>query len=720
MNSTIRDGDVSELVLDSPARDAGTSSPRTHLIPRPRLVARLREAARFPLVLITAPAGYAKSTLLAQWRGEDERPFALLTLDSRDDRPSRLLNLLVQAVDSVSSHGRPFVVAVDEADALRTKGALTALQTSIAALPPEGQIALAARRELALPLGRMRAHRQVFELTHHDLALTRAESAALLETIGVRLDDGDLDALHERTEGWPAALYLAGLSLQDGDATAADVAHFGGDDRFVADFITDEFLAGVSVARRRFLMRTSILEDLAGKICDDVLERTGSARVLRELARSKLPLEPLDHADGSYRYQPLFKQALTAELHRREPELEPSLHRRASAWYAERERFEEAIDHAISAGDGKLAAELIWARAASYLAEGRREDLRSWLDQFSDGKVARSPQLALAAAHLYLALGEGDRGRHWAAVAQRVIDEAAVDASELEGDLLLLQATLPSHGIEQMGADAVRAAELHPPDSPWRSMACFYAGTSRHLADDPGSARELLEEAARTGSATAPIAHVFSLSQLTLLHMDGGDFEDALRVVAQAREQLERYRLGEYPILAFFFVASALTRAHEGRMDEAVADRRKAARVLDGLDGFPDWYQAEARVFLARACLLMDDSAETMKLLSEASEIAGRVEDAPALRRWLAETEAAAAATPNGEDRSELTPAELRTLRFLPSHLSFREIADESFVSANTVKTQAQAIYRKLDASSRAEAVEQARKRGLLEGVAHG
>ncbi len=715
---TIRDGDVSELMLDPPARDAGTASPRTDLIPRPQLVARLRAAAAFPVVRITAPAGYAKSVLLAQWAEEDDRPFALLTIDSRDDRPSRLLNRLVQALDSVSSHGRPFVVALDEADALRSKGALAALQNSIAALPPEGQIALAARRELALPLGRMRAHREVFELTQRDLALTRAESAALLEAIGLRLDDDDVDALHERTEGWPAALYLAGLSHGDGDATAPDVADFGGDDRFVADYIRDEFLAGLSVARLRFLMRTSILEDLAGKTCDEVLERTGSGRVLRELARSKLPLEPLDHADESYRYHPLFKETLTAELNRREPDLVPKLHRRASIWCAEQERFEEAIDHAISAGDDGLAAELIWARAAPYLAEGRREDLRRWCDLFSDTRVARSPQLALATSHLYLALGDGDRGRHWAAVAQGLFDETAVD-SELEGDLLLLRATLPTDGIEQMGRDAMRASDLHPQESAWRAMACFYAGVSHHLAGDP-DARELLEEGARTGSATAPIAQVFSLSQLTLLHTENGDLEDALRVVAQAREQLERFRLGEYPVMTFFFVASALTRAHEGRMDEAAADRRRAARGLDSLDGFPDWYQAEARIFLARACLLMDDSSESMKWLAEASEFAGRIEGAPALRRWLEETEAVAAATPIGEDRSELTPAELRTLRFLPSHHSFREIADQSFVSANTVKTQAQAVYRKLGASSRAEAVERARERGLLDGVARG
>ena len=702
-------------------RTAGVGLPaRLDLIPRPQLVTRLREANGYPLVLITAPAGYAKSSLLAQWAEEDGRQFGLVTLDSRDDHPSRLLNHLVRTLDTVSSRGRRFVVGIDEADALRTKGALAALGNLIASLPPEGQIALVSRRELALPLGRLRAHRQVFELTRRDLAMSRTETGAVLKAIGLHLTSEEIEALYEKTEGWPAALYLAGLSLGDRDGMSVDATQFGGDDRFVADYIRDEFLAGISVARLRFLMRTSILEGLAGKICDEVLERTGSGRVLRELARSKLPLEPLDHADGTYRYHPLFKQTLASELHRREPELESNLHRRASDWYAEHEQFEQAIDHAAAAGDDKRAAELIWARVAPYLAEGHREELRRWLDRFSDGKVARSAPLALATAHLYLALGQGDLAAHWTSVAREAFDDAALDDSDLEADLLILRATLPGGGVEQMGADAIRAGELHPPESPWRAMSYFYAGASRHLVDDTEGARELLEEGARKGSATAPIAQVFCLVQLTFLHMERDELGDALRVVAQAREQLERFQLGEYPIVAFFFVASALTRAHDGRIEEAVADRNRARRMLEGLDGFPDWYQGQARIQLARASLLLDDSAAATGLLAEATEFAGRLDDAPALSRWLSEAKSATAAMAGGEERSELTPAELRTLRFLPSHLSFREIAEQSFVSANTVKTQAQAIYRKLDATSRGEAVEHARDRGLLQDVSHG
>jgi LuxR family transcriptional regulator, maltose regulon positive regulatory protein len=505
-----------------------------------------------------------------------------------------------------------------------------------------------------------------------------------------------------------------GLSLGEEPDIQADVAHFGGDDRFVADYLKDEFLAGISVARARFLIRSSVLADLSGQSCDEVLERSGSGRVLRELARTNLPLEPLDHADGSYRCHPLFRQMLRSELHRREPDLEAELDRRASTWFAAHEQFEEAIDHAIAAGDEKRAGELIWSRAAPALAAGDRGAVRSWLDGFSDRKIAGSPQLALSAAHLYLALGEGELGRHWASVAHERFDERASDDPDLLADLLILRATLPRDGIAKMGRDATRAAELHPPESPWRGISCFYSGVAQQLGGDSVRARELLEEGARRGAANAPVVQVFCLTQLTTLHLDLDHMESALRVVAQAREQLDRFRLGAYPIMAFAFAASSLTRSREGRIDEAVADRKRAVELLGHLAGFPDWWLAETQILLARASLNLDDTARARSLLDEAAVFARRVDDGPTLQRWLSECVASASNHSSADDRAELTPAELRTLRFLPTHLTFREIADQSFVSSNTVKTQAQAVYRKLNASSRAEAVERANHAGLL------
>jgi LuxR family transcriptional regulator, maltose regulon positive regulatory protein len=684
---------------------------------RPQLVSRLREARRYPCLLITAPAGYAKTSLLAEWAEQDDRPFAWVTLGSEDDDATRLLNRLVEAIDGVSLKGRPFVLVLDNVHVLRKKGALDALANTIASIRQDGQVALASRKEPRLPLGRMRAQREVFELTRRDLAMSRSHSAALLEALGLDLRMDEVEMIFEQTQGWPAALYLAGLSLgEQGTGVQIDPAQFGGDHRFVADYLKEEFLAGPSVARVRFLLRSSVLDELTGQICDDVLERSGSARVLRELSRENMLLEPLDHADDSYRYHPLFKQMLRAELHRREPDVEAELHQHASAWFAERERFEEAIEHAVAGADQWRAAELIWARAAVTLATGDRAAVREWLDRFSDARTARSLDLALSTAHLYLALGEGELALHWASVARECIDGEESD----HADLLILKASLPQDGISQMGRDAMRASELHPQESPWHAISGFYAGVACQLGGDSERARELLQEGARNGAATAPLVQILCLTQLATLHLDRDALDSAMRVMAQAHEQLDRFHLSVYPLMSLALAASSLVHARAGRIEEAATDRKAAMRELERLVGFPDWFLAETQILLARASLILDDIAGARSLLADAAISAHRVKDGPILQRWLSETQSSLSNARESGDHAELTPAELRTLQYLPSHLSFREIAEQSFVSPNTVKTQARGIYRKLGASSRAEAVDQAHEAGLLRDEASG
>jgi LuxR family maltose regulon positive regulatory protein len=341
--------------------------------------------------------------------------------------------------------------------------------------------------------------------------------------------------------------------------------------------------------------------------------------------------------------------------------------------------------------------------------------VRHWLDQFGEREITRRPELALATAHLYLALGDGEFALHWSSVAQKDIDDLALDAdSPLLGDYLVLRATLPQDGIEQMGRDALRAAELHPPESPWRAICSFYAGVSKKLTGEMEEARELLEDGARRGAATAPLVQVLCLGQLTLLHLHNEDLDRAIAAAAHGREQAERALVADYPLMATFFAASALANSRAGRTEQAVADTKHARTLLDNLVAFQDWYEAETRVVLAAACLHLDDSATAGELLDQAEGFAARVPDSPTLQSWLSRTRERASTASAEQGHDELTPAELRTLQFLPSHLSFREIAQRSHVSPNTVKTQAQAIYRKLDVSSRAEAVDQAREAGLL------
>ncbi len=484
----------------------------------------------------------------------------------------------------------------------------------------------------------------------------------------------------------------------------------------MVDYLRDEFLASTKPSRLSFLTRSSVLDELSGPLCDAVLERSGSARVLRDLARSNSLVVSLDRRDGRYRYHHLFGEMLRSELRRREPgETEARLHARASRWYAAHSAPDHAIEHAIAAGELGRAGELIWLAYSEMSGRGRIATLVRWLDQIGDDSVAASTSLALSAAHTHLLRGQGDRAAHWARVAAGIAE--STDTSEsIQADIHLLDALLATDGVVQMDKDAARASELHPIEAQWQASCYLCRGVASHLTGHPERAVPMLQEGVRRGVVVSPMIQVISLAQLCLIAVEDGDWERASRLIAQAREQVRRCGLSDYPSIVLALAASALVHSHEGRVEKAQADSREAKRLLALLTDFPPWYEAQARLVLFRACVRLDDLECGGLLLEAASLFLDRTPDAIILREWLSESVAAleSASTERRGREWSLTKAELRTLQYLPSHLSFREIGERIHVSPNTVKTQAQAVYRKLDASSRAEAVVRARDAGLL------
>jgi LuxR family maltose regulon positive regulatory protein len=713
---------------------------------RPRLLNRLLRSPPARLVLLTAPAGYSKTTSLAEWAAAEKRPFVWLTAHPRHDDPALLVASIVERLEkiepvdadvmaplaspdpsistvvlprlgrSLRGRGKPFVLVIDDVHAVTSPRAHEVLETVVEYLPVGAQLALACRTEPPLPLGRMRAHRQLAELSRAELSMTPAESGELLAKIGIELSSDQLDLLFERTEGWPAALYLAGLALADQPDISAAVGSFAGDDRIVVDYLRDEFLAGTKPSRLSFLTRSSVLDELSGPLCDAVLERSGSARVLRDLARSNSLVVSLDRSDGRYRYHHLFGGMLRSELRRREPgETEARLHARASRWYATHSDPDHAIDHAIAAGELGRAGDLIWLAYPEVSGRGRIATLVRWFDQIGDDSIATSPALALSAAHTHLARGQGERAAHWTRVATGIAKSR--DTSEsIQADIHLLDALLAMDGVVQMDKDAARASELHPVEAPWQAPCYLLRGVASHLTGHPERAVPMLEEGVRRGAVVSPIVQVNSLAQLCLIAVKDGDWDRASRLIAQAREQVRRCGLSDYPSTVLVFATSALVHSHEGRVERAAAGSKDAKRLLALLTDFPPWYEAEARLVLFRACVRLDDLESGRVLLDEASLFLVRIPDAIILREWLNESVAAleSASTEHRGREWSLTKAELRTLQYLPSHLSFREMGERIHVSPNTVKTQAQAVYRKLDASSRAEAVVRAREAGLL------
>jgi LuxR family maltose regulon positive regulatory protein len=727
---------IAGVDLDGPALGS--------LVERPRLLDGL-ERSGAALVVLDAPTGYGKSVLLAQWAARDPRPFASVTLGDVHNDPVSLLESVLEALASIEplpaeisaalagpepdvegvvlprleraleARETAAVLVLDELEQVESPQSLRVIRSLAEHVRAGSQIAVASRGAPALPLGRLRANRLLTEVGRGELTMTRPECRALLAGLGFELDPRDLDALVERTEGWPAALYLAGVALLDEADASAAIARFAGDDRIVADYIGDEFLAPVSRRRLEFLRRVSILDRFDADLCDAVLERSGSATALRDLAHGNMLLLALDRKEEWFRFHTLLAGMLRAELRRVEPEIEPELHLRASAWWAGHGDTDRAIDHAIEAGDPARAGELLWAAVPDYYARGRNATVLRWLERIGVEKLTAYPTLSVAAAQGCLGRGEGSMAEHWIAVSRGLLERAApgVDDGSLTAGLALAEAALARDGLAAMSERSAAAAAAIPDESPWRSMCCLMDGTGLFLRGRAGEARERLVEGARRGAVAAPHIQVLCLTQLALLAVDEPDWQVAEMLASQARAQIERSGLGEYTSAALAFAASAFVRAHRGMAEEAAADLRAGIRLMRRLDEFAAWYEVETRVVLARAAAGLDDVNVAQGLLAEARRLIRQTPEASLLAGWLsradAEVETIAAAAVN-----DLTPAELRVLRSLPTHYSLPQIAARAHVSPNTVKTQAQAVYRKLGVSSRREAVERGRAVGLL------
>jgi LuxR family transcriptional regulator, maltose regulon positive regulatory protein len=689
------------------------------LVARDRLVRRLMEARDVPLALLAAPAGYGKTTTLLEWAQRDERPFAWIALDPVADEPGQLLAAVASATDPLTRRGSAFVLVLDDLHFVRSAAAIDALKTIVARPPAGAQVVLASRSEPPFPLGRLRAHREIVELTPRDFVMTRGEASALLELARVELGATEVDALMQCTEGWPAGLYLAAVSLREQPDTAAAAMRFAGDDRIVSDYIADSLLSDLSTAQVTFLRRTSVLDRLSGPLCDAILRESGSAGMLRDLARANVLLVPVDRNDEWYRYHGLLAQMLRAELRRHEPDLEPELHRRASEWRADHEDIDAAIRHAIAAGDVRLAGDLLWANIFRYAPQGHNAPARVWLGKFTDAQTADHPPLALVAAAVHLAGGDRDLAEHWTTAAARALSGAPatpLDAS-LEAGIAAMRAAIARDGIVRMRDDAAGAYALSADDSLWRSADRLLEGTACHLLGARERALALLQDGSRRSVVAAPTVNALCLAQLALLAVESDDWRLGVELAARARLQIERFRLGQQPTMSLVLAVAAMAQAHLGHIEAAKSDSGEASRLLDAMNDFAPWYVAEVRIVLSRAALRLTDVVGARALLDDASRALRGAPETPVLRAWLddarAQVEAYSASAAIAP--ASLTTAELRILRLLPTHLSFREMGSRLYVSPNTVKTQAQAVYRKLDASSRSEAVVRARDLGLLE-----
>lgn len=714
-----------------------------------RLLRRLASADPADVVLLRAPAGYGKTTLLAQWAAADPRPCAWVAvrdhgscgeveaadvasalaraLEDREPLPRELHDALtratavdrrlLRALDAALVRQRSLLLVLDDADLLRGSQA-TALLELLAARSGRGStLALGARREPALPLARLRAADRLLELGPAQLALDPHEGELLLAHAGADVPPAEAAALVARAEGWAAMLALAAQAVGEHE-NPVGAADFGGTDRLVVAYVREQLLAGLDVTARELVLRSAPLGILSGELCDAVLERTGSGLLLRELAHGNMPLAPLDRTERRFRPHPLLAEALLAELRRTDARWEPETHRRASVWHERRGDTARAIDHAVAAGDARRASALLWSALPAHALGPAPDRLDGWLAALGEERIAETPALAIAAALSRLVAGHADDAERLASDAGAALgEERGPAAVRTRAGLALMRAALGRHGAGRMVADADAALAEGVDQPAWRALAHLLAGVGEQLRGHDVAARERLEDGA-WHACSVTFVEALCLAQLALLELDGDQPERAVALARRAAERADRTR-AEAPLCALVFATAAFAAAQDGALDEARAQLGRAQQALATTVELPAWYEAELRFALARTQLRLSDAAGARGQLAHMSRATRRVPDAPVLRTWIedawARADAFAISAVQGPAR--LTLAELRVLRLLPSHFSLREIAARLHVSANTVKTQAHAVYRKLDVSSRSEAVARAREIGLVDGT---
>jgi LuxR family maltose regulon positive regulatory protein len=728
--------------------------PRLGTVTRTALINRLRAARGAAVAVVTAPAGYGKTSLLAEWARRDDRPFAWLSLDEADDDPTVFLTYVAVALDrihaldpkvfealsqrgasaknvvahvgrSLSSLSAPIVFVLDDVHVLHAPQCIAALAMLVDQLPADSQLVLASRTATELPLGRLRAEGRVVEVGPGELSLNEREAQALLLGAGLKLSAKEVADLTRRTEGWPAGLYLAALSLRASAAGGRPAAEFRGDDRYISDYFRLVLLSNLPEPEIEFLTRVSVLDRMCGSLCDHVLERSGCAGELEMLEESNLFVVPLDHERKWYRFHRLFRDMLRDELERREPGLADLLNSRAADWCERHDDAGAAIEYAHAAGDVARVVTLVGGAAQPAYHSGRFATVERWLARLEDEKeLLRNTSLAVLGAWTHALRGRAEAAARWAQTAESGPADAVMpDGGPALAWVSTLRAAMCPDGLQRMRQDAEIAVRTAVPGSQSAATASFGLAMSYVLAGDDALADPLLAEAVQLAIEVGATDNAtLALAARSLLASGRNDAAAAETLALQARELVDAARLDDYATSALTYVASARSALRNSNWTRALKDLERATTLTPLLTYALPWLAVSVRLELVRAHLALVNWGRAVALMAEVDELLARRPDVGVLRLQAEDLQSQLAAGHQPEDNwaSSLTGAELRLLPLLTTHLSFREIADRLFVSRNTVKTQAISVYRKLGVSSRSEAIDRAAELGLVTAPAAG
>jgi LuxR family transcriptional regulator, maltose regulon positive regulatory protein len=497
------------------------------------------------------------------------------------------------------------------------------------------------------------------------------------------------------------------------------IQSFGGSNRYILDLLGEEVLAGLPVAEREFMLKASVLGEMAGSLCDEVVGGEGSGALLDELARSNLFVVALDENGGWYRYHHLFSDLLLYELKGSRPDLLPVLHGRASVWFEEKGMFEDAIRHAVAASDYERAGMLIARHWFRYAVTGQLASLERWLEALPEHLRGRDAPLVLVKAWMCAIYGRRGESERFLRLAESMPYEGRLPdgSTAVESETTIIRAVFGYGGVESMVAAAARSAELESEqDIPWRmALVKMALGQSSYLSGDISTARKSLDDAIAMITADQPLWRIGALYLLSVVATDEGRLDEAESRAREARSLVEKFIPHGSRETSAVSIALGRVFAELGRLDEAQAELESGLSARRSQDVNP-WPTLLGLLALARVRAARGDRTGARALLGEARDVVEAYPDAGIFPDLLKRQERELI---KGRERESalteaLTERELAVLRLFDGDDSYRQIGQTLYVSINTVKTHVRSIFRKLEVSSRDEALERARERALI------
>jgi LuxR family maltose regulon positive regulatory protein len=657
--STATDGLLSNpLTISLLATKLGVPALRPNVIPRSRLLARLEQSLFCPLTLVSAPAGYGKTTLTAAWIRRSGLPAAWLSLDEADDDPARFLSYFIAALqqthaaigkdlaasllagqvpprdvilttlvnDLLQTPGQ-FLCVLDDFQAIQDKFILEVLDGLIGRQPPHFHLILLTREDPFLPLARLRARNQLIEVRAADLRFFGEEIDRFLkEGMGLSLSQADLATLEERTEGWAVGLQLAGLSMQGRADPSGFVSSLTGEHRFILGYLTEEVLKRQPEDVQEFLLQTSILSSLNGSLCDAVAGQADSAARLESLLAANLFLIPMDDEQRWYRYHHLFADLLRNLLRRAHPEQIPASHLRASGWYEAQNMPAEAVEHALAGQDFARMVRLLESHAWTLLNQSNIRQMAGWLQAIPAEWRTQSPRTNLAFAWIYLLRGNFGQAALYLKQAEAGLaaQESTAQATiAMQAESLALQSNLMQ--VQGKILESIQAAQsalelADPDDLRVTGLAWLGLGGAYRQQADFSKAVEALQKAIQLSRDSGnQVTEMLATSHLVLMSIQHGRLRLAARAAESALERMEKSTIAPPPIVGAVHGALGLIYYEWNRL-EAAREHFQRGIQLAAFSGH-NASLVYTQVWLARLLQAQGDLDGADKTIQEAADL---------------------------------------------------------------------------------------------------